>query len=278
MGLRQLSIAGAACLVAIAIGAGGWWMLRPSPVAQLAGQDQPMPVPPAPPRIAEGSDYDHCLGMLANDPEGANSFAETWQAAGGGAGAMHCHALAQIALGNAETGAGLLETAAGDSRDDNAARAALFDQAAQAWTIAGNAARAYAAATQALTLDPDDPDLLVDHAIAAATLEHYAEAIADLDHALGIEPRRSDALVYRAAAERHLGKLALARADVARALSLDPDNADALLERGIIRQRLGDGPGARTDWQRAMDLAPNTSTSDLAQQDLALLEAGPEQR
>jgi hypothetical protein len=36
--------------------------------------------------------------------------------------------------------------------------------------------------------------------------------------------------------------------------------------------------GARTDWERAISLSPDSATADLAQQNLALLEAGPVQR
>ena len=67
-------------------------------------------------------------------------------------------------------------------------------------------------------------------------------------------------------------------ADVDRAIAMDADNAEALLERGIERQRLGDALGARADWQRARGLDPNSTTADLAEQNLALLEAGPNQR
>jgi regulator of sirC expression with transglutaminase-like and TPR domain len=278
MNVRLVVLAGAASLIVLAAGAGGWRMLHSSSLSDSAEQDEPLPVPPVPPRIAEGSEYDHCLSMLASDPEGANGYAGAWETSGGGEGAVHCHALAQIALGNAQTGAEIMQNLANASHDDNAARASLFGQTGQAWMMAGDTTRAYAAATLALTLDPDDPDLLVDHAVAAATLEHHKEAIQDLDRALEIEPRRADALVFRAAAQRHLDHLDLAQDDIDRALALDPDDADALLERGIIRQRQGDEGGARADWERAMALAPNTATSDLAEQNLALLEAGPERR
>lgn len=265
-------------MVLATAGAGGLWLLHGRAPAPTAEDEAALPVPPVPPRIAEGTEYDRCLSMLAGDPEGANGYAEAWEGAGGGEGAVHCHALAAIALGNAQTGAEMLEHLASASHDDNATRASLFGQAGQAWMMAGDTARAYAAATLALSLDPDDPDLLVDHAVAAATLEHHQEAVTDLDHALEIEPRRTDALIYRAAAERHLQHLDLAQDDVDRALALDPGNADALLERGILRQRQGDEAGARADWERAKELAPNTATSDLAEQNLALLEAGPDRR
>jgi regulator of sirC expression with transglutaminase-like and TPR domain len=70
----------------------------------------------------------------------------------------------------------------------------------------------------------------------------------------------------------------LAQADVAQALTLDPDDADALLERGILRQRMGDSSGARTDWEHARGVDPNSTTADLAEQNLSLLDAGPQRQ
>jgi regulator of sirC expression with transglutaminase-like and TPR domain len=61
-------------------------------------------------------------------------------------------------------------------------------------------------------------------------------------------------------------------------LTLDPDDPDALLERGILRQRMGDPAGARADWEHARGIDPTSTTADLAEQNLALLEAGPERQ
>ena len=41
------------------------------------------------------------------------------------------------------------------------------------------------------------------------------------------------------------------------------------------RQALGDAEGARADWEQAKSVDPNSSAADLAEQNLALLEAGP---
>ena len=234
---------------------------------------EPLPVPPVPPRVAEGARYEQCLAMVPDDPRGAVSFAEGWT--DGGEGATHCRAMAEVSLGNVETGAKLLERIAADSHVAPAARAAVYGQAAQAWLMAGNAANAFRAGTAALALTPDDADMLVDRAVAAGSLNRFEDAQDDLTHALDVDPHRAETLVLRASAWRHLGQLDLAQDDIDRALTIDPDNAEALLERGILRERRNDWDGARSDWEQAIALAPDSATADLAEQNLALLEAGP---
>ncbi len=274
-------------LVAVAVGvvmllAGGLtWQLRGS-APPVVEPEQPtaelLPIPPVPPRIAEGEDYEKCLGMLASDPEGANNFADAWQATGGGEGATHCLALAHVQLGDVQSGAEMLEKLAAASKAPAVARASVYGQADQAWLMAGEPARALAAATLALSLSPDDADLLIDRSVASGTLGHYEDAIEDLTHALDVDGTRADALVLRAAAWRHEGHLDLAQDDVDRALAREPENPEAFLERGILRQRRGDRAGAQKDWIEAKSLAPDSATSDLAEQNLALLEAGPDRQ
>ena len=230
------------------------------------------------PRIAQGEDYDRCLAMLGTDPQGASAFADAWEATGGGDGATHCRALAEITLGAPEKGADMLEKLANASKAEVAARASLYGQADQAWLMAGEPGRAFGAATLALSLTPDDLGLLIDRSIAAASLERYDDAVDDLTRALDFDPHRVDALVFRGAAWRHLNQMGLAQDDIDRAFALEPENADVLLERGILKQRRGDRAGARQDWEHAIALGSNTATGDLAQQNLALLEAGPSRR
>lgn len=271
-------IGGAALLLA-AVLVGAWYLGEGAArgTEDAATGDEDLPIPPVPPRIAEGADYEHCLAMLTTDPAGAQSVAIASQASGSD-GAMHCLALSMIALGEPARGAEMLERLAADSHASPAARAVVYGQATQAWMMTGAATEANRAATQALALSPDDPDLLVEAAVAAAAVQRYLDAADELTRALAIDPKRADALTYRAAAWRHLGRIDEAEADVERAVAIDPDNPEALLERGILRQRRDDRAGARTDWERTIVLAPDTPTADLAQQNLALLEAGPERR
>jgi tetratricopeptide (TPR) repeat protein len=299
MSLRPV-LAGVAALLAVALTSSAPLLAQapahvpsPAPDAASPAEDAPagalpgdpddtLPIPPVPPRIAEGTQYEACLDMLATDPSGADALAASMAAASGSHGegreaAAHCHALAQVELGNTEAGAALLDQLAATSTAAAVSRAVVFAQANQAWTMAGRTDQAYASASQALALSPDDPELRIGHAIAALARQLYAVADDDLSHALAMDPKRADALILRATARRNLGQLDGARVDIDAAAALDPDNPDLLLERGIIRQRLGDLAGARGDWQRAVELAPDTATGDLAQQNLALLEAGPRQ-
>jgi len=275
MNRRVTRIAGAALLVLALSARLGLSLAEEPPAAQ---PEEMPPLPPAPPRLGEGPDYEHCLAMLADDPTGAYAFADAWEATGGGAPALHCRALAEIALGDPQAGAELLEKTVAASQAPDSSRAAVLGEAVQAWLMADDPARGYDAASNALALSPDNPDLLIDRSITAATMERYMDAIDDLDRALTLDPGRLDALVFRAAAWRNESRLPRAREDIDRAIVLDPDNPEALLERGIERKLAGDADGARADWERTKMLDPDTATADLAEQNLALLDAGPASR
>ncbi len=271
MNRRLAALAGTVLFGSAAIA--GLYACRPGAPVATAASD--LPVPPFPPRIAHGDDYEHCLALLAKDPAGAQALAEAWQARNGDMGASHCLALAQIALGQPATGAAMLEHLAATGPAPNLARAVLYGQAVQARLMIGEPDRAYADASDALAGTPDDTDLLIGRAQASLAMDRLHAATDDLTRALRHEPDRIDALVLRGAAWRRLDRLELAERDMERALTLDPDDTEALLERGLLRQRRGDQAGARADWQRAMQLDPNGSTADLAEQNLALLDMGP---
>lgn len=264
----------AAALLA-AIGGAAWFALRPGSV-EAAGES--LPAPPEPPRLSDSAEYDRCLALLRADAEAARAMAERWEAAGGGEAARHCGALALVPLGAPEIAAQRLEALAARSRPGTAARAMLYGQAGQAWLTAGAPQRAYGVLTQGLVLAPADPEMLLDRAVAAGLMGRFGESLGDLDRVLEADARRADAWTLRAAALRHLDRAEEAMRDVERALGLDAENAEALLERGILRQLRGDTAGAREDWQRAVIAAPDSAAADLALQNLALNEAGPQRR
>jgi tetratricopeptide (TPR) repeat protein len=249
--------------------------------ADVSGPDQPsgdLPVPPFPPRIADGDQYDKCMTMLADDPEGAEAIASSMRAAGGGDAATHCQALAMIANGDAEGGAKMLETLAHTAKAAGLMRVVLLSQASEARLIADQAEPALKDTNEALGIAPGDPDLLIGRANANDALGRANDAMDDLNQALAVDAARGDALVLRAAVWRRMDKLSEARADIERAIVLDPNDAEALLERGILRQLTGDMAGARQDWKHAQEVDPNSEAADLAAQNLTLLDAGPDKK
>jgi tetratricopeptide (TPR) repeat protein len=270
---RRLTAFCASLVLIGGLAGAAWHFAARSPAAEEAPAD--LPIPPFPPRIAEGSAYETCLDTLASDPTGAVALAETWQADGGGDGAMHCRGLALIASGKPASGAELLDQLAQQSSAPALARASVLGQAVQAWMMAAEEDKAAADASLALTLSPADTELLIMRATAKGALGQFQDAVDDLTQALQLDAKRPDALVLRAVMRRKLNQLDLAQADVSQALALDPNDPDALLERGILRQRMGDAAGARADWERARGVDPNSTTADLAEQNLSLLEAGP---
>ena len=81
-------------------------------------------------------------------------------------------------------------------------RATVFDQAGNAWMLAGNAAQAVASFSAALALSANDADLYADLARAQAMQKDWREVESDLNAALALQPKRADLLVLRASACR----------------------------------------------------------------------------
>jgi tetratricopeptide (TPR) repeat protein len=274
---RLMAVLGVVVLVAAAAAAGTTWRLledraRQPPVeAEMAD----LPVPPFPPRIADDDQYDKCMTMLADDPEGAEAIATSWQATGGGDAAIHCQALATIANGDPETGADMLEKLAHGDTALGLVRMVLLSQAADARMMADQSEPAVKDLDEALSVSPRDPDLLIGRATANEAQGKTNEAMDDLNEALDLDASRGDALVLRAAVWRRMDMLDEARSDIDKAIALDPEDAEALLERGIVRQLMGNVDGARQDWRHAEEVDPNSEAAELAAQNLTLLDAGP---
>jgi tetratricopeptide (TPR) repeat protein len=236
----------------------------------------PRPPSPAPRRPAEANaaDYDRCMALARSDPAAARTLAQGWQARAGGHPAEHCLAVALVGLKQYKDAATRLETLGQAMvRAPAPLRAEVLGQAGQAWLLAGDAERAYAAAGAALVLRPDDPDLLIDRAEAAGSAGWFDKATADLDRVLKADPARLDALIYRASAYRAQDRLDPAQADIDAALRLAPGSIPALLERGNIRRLRGDLDGARLDWQRAALLAPDSAAAVAAKTNIERLDA-----
>ena len=220
--------------------------------------------------------YDRCLALIKRNPGTAIDQANGWAKEGGGAAALHCDALALVELKRYAEAAEKLEEAVHNSAVKAAGeRAALLDQAGNAWLLAGKPDKANAAFSASLTAVPQDEDVLVDRARARGLLKDWSGADADLSAVLSLDSDRADALVLRASARHALGRTAEASADVARALELYPDYPEALLERGNIKFESGDLSGARADWQQVITDAPGTDSAAAAEVRIESLTSRP---
>ena len=205
------------------------------------------------PFVPNRAHYHRCLADSSANPAAALADAENWIKAGGGVPAEHCAALSLVNLKRySEAGARLDRIASGRAILDVQFRIALYDQAGNAWLLAGEGAKAVQSLTGALTLSAGDPDLFTDMARAQAMVRNWHEVVLDLNAALQLSPRRADLLVLRASARRALKHYVEARADIDNAVKLKPGDSDALVESGLLRKQVGDLGGARRDFEAAL--------------------------
>ena len=221
-------------------------------------------------RADEKLRYQNCLNLANLNPVAALGVATEWSKNKGGAPAQHCLAMAQIELKRFPEAAARLD-ALGRSPDMGSLRASIFDQAGNAWMLAGESGKAVASFSAALTLSANDADLYADLARAQAMRKAWSEAESDLNAALAIQPGRADLLILRASALAAEGKLKPARDDADAALKIRPNSAEALVQRGDIARAAGDAAGARRDFEAALKIVNGGETADAAREGLAAL-------
>jgi len=263
-------------------------MLLTASTAAPAIAADPEPLAPPPPSVsgaqtmppqsaeADAETYARCMRLARQDPRNALRLAQSWSKRGGAHPADHCAAVALIGLGKYKEGATRLQALAQAMTSAPASLLAdVLDQASQSWLLAGNPTRAFEVAREAAAVAPNDLEILVDRAEAAAAAGYLDAAVADLDRVLKADPNRVDALIYRASANRALDRLDPARSDIDKALALAPGSAAALLERGNIRRLEGDSAGARRDWQEIDRVAPGSPEDTAARTNLEHLAPMP---
>lgn len=220
--------------------------------------------PSASPTLEDAA-YQDCLSLMRRNPEEGFAHAQTWQATGGGLPAAHCAALALVELRHyADAAARLEELLPAAQKQVPHLSVLLLDQAANAWLLADQPQRAKALMDIAITAAPDQPDLLIGRALAAAALQDHASAAADLSRALNLDPTRAEAYALRAAARRQLKDMGGAMEDAETALAIEPGLPEGLLERGILRSLQGDRRGARADLIQVRMIVPDTPAAETA--------------
>jgi tetratricopeptide (TPR) repeat protein len=230
------------------------------------------PISPVLAAESAGQRYASCLRTANLDPGRALALATEWSKAKGGAPAEHCAAVSLVELKRYPEAATRLD-GLGRAPDMGKLRPEIFDQAGNAWMLAGDADRAVASFSNALTLSANDADLYADLARAQAMKKSWSEAEGDLNEALRLQPRRADLLVLRASARDAEGKMKEARQDVDQALSLKPLAPEALAERGEIFKHAGDLPAAKRDFESVLKVQKTGESAETARQELDEMDA-----
>ncbi len=240
--------------------------------APAGAVDLPVEDPPAA--------YARCMDLARTRPRQGFEAAVTWQGLGGGEAARHCAAVALLGLGEHAEAAGRLEALAQDSRRPLPLRLDLLAQAATAWMLTRDPARADAVLSTALDVaergDADArarmPGLLIDRATARAAAGAVLQAARDLDRVLDAQPANLEARALRASALRQAGSLAAAEADADAVLAAAPAHPGALLEKGNIQRLAGRPDQARATWMRLLEVAPDAPEAQAARDNLAALD------
>jgi len=221
------------------------------------------------------TDYAECVALVQQNPALAEERARIWENRGGDVSAIHCDALALTALKRYAEAARKLDALAHDRRiTDSERRATLFDQAGNAWLLAGSGSSALQSFSSAVAASPNDIGYLADRARARAMLKDWSGADADLSEALLRDQNRADLLVLRASARWTLNRKADAATDILRALELYPDYPAALVERGMMKYSVGDTNGARKDWKKAAASGQGDAAQQ-AKRNLAAMDSTP---
>ncbi|MBK1667727.1 hypothetical protein CKO28_06725 [Rhodovibrio sodomensis] len=226
------------------------------------------------PSVEAAARYADCLEMARRDPDKAIERARTWQDTGGGDPARHCEAIAHMTRGDYHRAGRMLEDLARTMPKDigESPRVNALSQASRAWLLGNRPARAAAAATQALEMQPDNVELLLDRAHARFQAGRYWETIDDLNRAIELAPDRADLYVYRGSAYRYVDSPTMARENLERALEIDPGNVEALFELGALARIQGDKESARKRWMAVIRQAPDSGLAQTARENLQQMD------
>jgi len=116
---------------------------------------------------------------------------------------------------------------------------------------------AAAAASEAIRLQPDFADALINFALAQNALAQYADALETTDRAMGQRPNDAALRLARSGALSGLRRLHLALSEADAAVMLAPHLVDARIRRGEALQALGRHHDALTDFKAALVLDPH---------------------
>lgn len=120
--------------------------------------------------------------------------------------------------------------------------------------------------------DRDQAQALFYQGVQKALQEDYGEAVQYYNQALSLNPNNPDVYYNRGVAHFSLGGLQTALQDFDQTIQLQPNRAAAYGNRGAVRSALGDRQGAISDCQQAIKLFKAQGDPAAAQQMQAWLQ------
>jgi YaiO family outer membrane protein len=129
--------------------------------------------------------------------------------------------------------------------------------------------------TQAQTIAPQNLEITLTRARILAWMNRYGEAADELSRVLAVRPDDAEALALKGRLALYQNQPVPARAAFEAALGADPKNLDAVLGLGDAMRAEGDEAGARIHYERARVIDP--ASRDVAER-FAVAAAGPRWR
>ncbi len=113
--------------------------------------------------------------------------------------------------------------------------------------------------TSAIALNPNDPTLYSNRAVAKTGQTNYGGAVEDYGAVIKLRPGQANGYLLRGLANLYMGNIAGAGQDCSKAIELEPSDATYYLYRGLVRDCDNDQAEAITDYAKAMELGAKTA-------------------
>ncbi len=180
-----------------------------------------------------------CLKKANTQPTQSLEDGRMWKFHGGGIFAEYCMAVSRIGMGEYEKGARRLVTISHDTQIGNKEdKLSMLIKASNAFLLANLPIDAKSSIEEALTLSPDEPNLLIDRARTNLMLGDNLGAENDVTKAMEIKGIIPLGLRLRAEARTKLEKFDLASQDIEEAIKLEPKEPANLIIRGHLREAI----------------------------------------
>lgn len=125
----------------------------------------------------------------------------------------------------------------------------------------------------ALAKNPDDLEANIGLGNLEFDSGQWENAIKYYSRALAIDPKNPDVRVDRAIAYHSSGRNDLAKTELLRVTREDPRHKNAWLNLGVVAREAGDAAGAARAWERYLELDPNGEHAAMVRQELASLKS-----